>query len=61
MKWNDCIFCEICDTKQKLSAVTTFKVIQHILEAAKHEHHLSIRLAGIKDLIAAEGKYHSKC
>ena len=34
---------------------------QQILEGAKCEHDLSLRLAGVNDLIAAEGKYHPNC
>ena len=32
-----------------------------ILEGAKCQHDLSLRLAGVNDLIAAEGKYHPNC
>ena len=34
---------------------------QQILEEAKCEHSLSLRLASGNDLIAAEGKYHPNC
>ena len=32
-----------------------------ILEAAKYDQRLSVDLAGVSDLIAAEGKYHNPC
>ena len=34
---------------------------QQILEGAKCDHDLSLRAAGVNDLIAAEGKYHPNC
>ena len=34
---------------------------QQILEGAKCDHDLSLRVAGVNDLIAAEGKYHPNC
>ena len=34
---------------------------QQILEGAKCEHSLSLSLASVNDLIAAEGKYHPNC
>ena len=34
---------------------------QQIPEGAKCEHDLSLRLAGVNELIAAEGKYHPNC
>ena len=53
--------CQIEDSKEKLIYVTTFKKSQEILEAAKYDHNLCIRMAGVSDLIASEGKYHLKC
>ena len=44
-----------------LCSVTTFKMSQQILEGAKCKHSLSLRLARVNDLIAAEGKYHPNC
>ena len=34
---------------------------QQIIKGAKCEHDLSLRLTGVNDLIAAEGKYHPSC
>ena len=61
--WELCMFCQDGETpeKQTLCSVTTFKMSQQILEGAKCEHDLSLRLAGVNELIAAEGKYHPKC
>lgn len=61
MEWENCMFCQVVDAKQKLSAVTTYNVSREILELAKYEHLLRVRLANVSDLIAAEGKYHAKC
>ena len=61
--WKLCMFCQHEETpkKQVLCSVTTFKMSQQILEGAKCEHSLSLRLASVNDLIAAEGKYHPNC
>ena len=57
------MFCQEGETpkKQTLCSVTTFKMIRQILEGARCEHDLSLRLTGINELIAAEGKYHPHC
>ena len=57
------MFCQDAETpkKQILCSVTTFKMSQRILEGAKCDHGLSLRVAGVSDLIAAEGKYHPNC
>jgi len=47
--------------KRALCSVTTFKMSQQILEGAKCDHSLSLRVAGVSDLIAAKGKYHQNC
>ena len=61
--WKLCMFCQHEETpkKQVLCSVTTFKMSQQILEGAKCKHSLSLRLARVNDLIAAEGKYHPNC
>jgi len=61
MKWEECMFCQVSVTKQKLSAVTTFKASQHTFESAKYEQRLSARLASVNDLIGAKGKHHPNC
>ena len=57
------MFCQDTEmpTKQTLCSVTTLKMSQQILEGAKCDHGLSLRVAGVSDLIAAEGKYHPNC
>ena len=61
IEWELCIFCQDGSTfkKQILFSVTTFKMSQQILEGAKCDHDLSLRVSGVNDLITAEGKYHS--
>ena len=61
--WKLCMFCQDGETpkKETLRSVTTFKMSQQIIEEAKYEHDLSLRLTGVNDLIAAEGKYHPNC
>ena len=61
--WELCIFCQHGSTskKQTLCSVTTFKMSQHIFKRAKCDHDLSLRVSGVNDLIAAEGKYHPNC
>jgi len=57
--WELCVFCQDWETsrKQKLCSVKPFKMSQQILEGAKCDHDLSLRVAGVNDLIAAaEGK-----
>lgn len=61
MNWTYCMFCQNHNTREKLSAVTTFNVSQKILEFAKYDHPLFVRVSAISDLIAAEGKYHPNC
>ena len=57
------MFCQDGKTskKQTLWSFTTFKMSQQILEGVKCDHDLSLRVAGVNDLIAAEGKYHPDC
>ena len=50
--WNLCIFCQTFNKD---------KLFNKILQDSKLENTMSLRLAGVNDLIAAEGKYHNKC
>ena len=54
------MFCQDGKTSKKrtLCSVITFKTSQQILEGLKCDHDLSLRVAGVNDLIADEGKYH---
>ena len=58
--WDTCAFCQV-HTKERLSSVMTFKMSEHIIEIAKFNYKLRIRLAGVSYLIATEGKYHLSC
>ena len=58
--WGKCLFCqEILD--DSLHSVMSFNTSNAIIEAVKFDHKLSVVLAGVSDLIAAEAKYHLKC
>ena len=63
--WELCMFCQGGKTfkKRTLCSITTFKMSQqiHVLEGAKCDHNLSLRVAGVNNLVAAEGKYHPNC
>ena len=48
-------------TKEKLVTVISFNVSNAILESSILDSKMRIRLAGVSDLIAAEGKYHKTC
>ena len=61
MNWEACIFCQNVVANTKLSSVTTMKTSQRILEAAKFDQCRHVRMAGVSDLIASEGKYHPNC
>ena len=45
----------------KLFNISTFSVSNKILQDSKLENTMRLRLAGVNELIAAEGKYHNKC
>jgi hypothetical protein len=59
MDWSKCMFCQI-DSKG-LSQVQTMGTSAKILQKAVFDKEMSYKLAGVNDLIAAEGKYHLKC
>jgi hypothetical protein len=58
--WNLCILCQTSN-KDKLFNISTFSISNKILQDSKLENTMRLRLAGVNDLRAAEGKYHSKC
>ena len=55
------MFCQKDKAKQNLTSVTTLNKSTEILEASKFEPKMRVRVAGVSDLIAAEGKYHLSC
>ena len=59
--WNSCLFCQTKKGKEKLFEIRTFNVSNKILEKAKFVEQIHLRVADVNDLIAAEGRYHSKC
>ena len=61
INWKACMFCKNINSKLQISSVTTLKVSDRILEASKYDQYLSVHLAGVSNLIAAEGKYHNPC
>ena len=50
------MFCQDGETSKKrtLCSVAAFKMSQQILEEAKCDHDLFLRVAGVNDVIAAE-------
>ena len=61
VNWNNCIFCQKENPKERLSSVMTFQMSEQIIEAAQFNYKVRVRLAGVCDLIAAEAKYHLPC
>ena len=61
INWELCMFCQEDKSKQKLTSVTTLNKSTEILEASRFEPKMRVRVAGVSDLIAAEGKYHLSC
>ena len=58
---NKCMFCLDDTVKARLISVTSFNMSNKIITAASLHQTMSARLAGISDLMAAEGKYHLAC
>ena len=58
--WSLCMFCQK-QTKKQIHRVETFEKSTALLSAAKYDQILSIRFAGVSDLMAAEGCYHLAC
>ena len=50
-------FCQLEKPKDRLVSIMTFSMSKQILQSAHLDYKLSVRLAGVNDLIAAEGKY----
>ncbi len=60
VNWEQCIFCQT-EMKETTHQVMSFNRNDCIVELASVDFELSVRIAGITDLIAAEAKYHSSC
>ena len=61
VNWDLCIFCQSNELVARIISITTKNMSKSILGDSKFDHIMSIRLAGINDLMAAEGKYHLTC
>lgn len=61
MNWKLCIFCQDNKTKHNLCQITTENMSNQILSSAKYIEIICVRVAGVNDLIAAEGCYHPNC
>ena len=57
VNWDICLFCQMVGKISDIRNITTFNISNRILSEAQLDLHLSIRLAGVNDLIASEGKY----
>ena len=60
VNWEHCIFCQQPEMKD-IHSVMTMKMSQKVLDLSKEDSVMSVRMANVVDLIAAEGKYHTKC
>ena len=60
INWKLCIFCQQ-EKKESLHLVQELRVGKRILEASKYDQVLSVRLACVNDLTAADGAYHRSC
>ena len=61
MDWSLCIFCQCTKAREQLVSISSFNVSNSILESSHLDYIMRVRLAGVNDLIATEGKYHKKC
>ena len=59
MDWSKCMFCQ--ENSQALSQVQTKDTSDGIIRRVPFDPIMSVKLAGVTDLIAFEGKYHLKC
>lgn len=59
--WEKCIFCQKDKPGDKPRNIQVSSTSEKILHLAQQDTELRPRLAGVNDLIAAEGKYHLIC
>ena len=57
--WKQCIFCR--QDKRESLLIQELPVSSRILDASKYDQILSVRLACVSDLTAADGAYHRSC
>ena len=57
--WKQCIFCQ--QDKRESLLIQELPVSSRILDASKYDQALSVRLACVSDLTAADGAYHRSC
>jgi hypothetical protein len=58
--WSMCMFCQVHSTK-RLNLIMTKNTSDQILENAKFDYTVGIRVADVKYLIASDAKYHLSC
>ena len=60
--WSLCIFCQTGTAKDPyIRNIRELPTSENILNLARNDKVMRIRLAGVNDLHAADGKYHLKC
>ena len=55
------MFCQDTNIKQKTCNVSSKNMSNKIISAAKYVQQISLRVAGVNDLMAADGCYHPNC
>ena len=55
--WSLCIFCQR-PSRHQLINIRSYNVNDPIMNNAKYDNKMRVRLAGVSDLLAAEEKYH---
>ena len=58
--WTECIFCQD-DKALNLHSIMVMEFSDKVLKLSGKDLTMRVRLAGIHDLVAADGKYHLKC
>ena len=58
--WSLCIFCQR-PSRHQLINIRSYNVNYPIMNNAKYDNKMMVQLAGVSDLMAAEGKYHKYC